>query len=546
MNHHRALVFAAVLLLASPTLADPEAAQRVRLALAPRVDDQTFVAAAVSIDAAWADGALGTLGRYGLLPPGGRATAEAHLEQAASLLGRLHTLGVREVAAVLAVPDVRLDSGVLVAVACEAPQKDDIVAMARGLLPPPLLEALQLRWEGDVLLMGVGKTLERYASLTPSPRSDLLDPLTEAFERDAAAAAVVSPGADVRRVVRELWPTLAPPLRDLDARLAADGFRYLRLTVRQPPAWHAELTLAAADDASAQRFKRLADGAIDAGVRFAKSEPRAAPVAGVVEQAATLLRPRLEGAALRVGVAHDDGEIAALAKGFVVPAVAAGQQAARRSQQMNDMKQIALGLLNYESARGALPAAAAICDPQGKPLLSWRVAILPYLEQQALYDRFHLDEPWDSPHNLKLAEVLPGPYFGSASDALRAAGKTTYLVPVAAGTAFAPIEDAKLTQRKVGKQAVHFRQGLSYRKVTDGTSNTVLIAQVADEHAVLWTKPQDWRVDLADPLAQLRQAGRDGFVTAYMDGSARYFPFEVQPELLRNALTISGGEVDHP
>ena len=73
---------------------------------------------------------------------------------------------------------------------------------------------------------------------------------------------------------------------------------------------------------------------------------------------------------------------------------------------MNNLKQIALALLNYEAAHKTLPAQAKY-DADGKPLLSWRVGILPYIEEQQLYQQFHLDEPWDSPNNIKLLDQMP-------------------------------------------------------------------------------------------------------------------------------------------
>ena len=76
---------------------------------------------------------------------------------------------------------------------------------------------------------------------------------------------------------------------------------------------------------------------------------------------------------------------------------------------MNNEKQIALAMHNYHAANDHLPPAA-IKDKAGKPLLSWRVAILPYLEQAALYNKFHLDEPWDSPHNKALIASMPAVY----------------------------------------------------------------------------------------------------------------------------------------
>ena len=88
--------------------------------------------------------------------------------------------------------------------------------------------------------------------------------------------------------------------------------------------------------------------------------------------------------------------------------------------------QIMLGLLNFESARGAMPAHAVYSD-DGKPLLSWRVQILPYLEHQDLYNQFHLDEPWDSEHNKQLVEQMPEVFRDPASKLTTADGKSNYL-----------------------------------------------------------------------------------------------------------------------
>ena len=74
----------------------------------------------------------------------------------------------------------------------------------------------------------------------------------------------------------------------------------------------------------------------------------------------------------------------------------------------NNLKQTALAIHNYHAAYKQLPED--IKAPDGTPLLSWRVAILPFIEQAALYEQFHLDEPWDSPHNLKLLNGMPPVY----------------------------------------------------------------------------------------------------------------------------------------
>src|ERR1700677_3496891 len=80
---------------------------------------------------------------------------------------------------------------------------------------------------------------------------------------------------------------------------------------------------------------------------------------------------------------------------LLIPAVQKLRILAARTQSMNNLKQIALSLHSYHDVYKTFPAAA-ICDKDGKPLLSWRVAISPYVEQLPLYNQFKLDEPWDS------------------------------------------------------------------------------------------------------------------------------------------------------
>ena len=85
-------------------------------------------------------------------------------------------------------------------------------------------------------------------------------------------------------------------------------------------------------------------------------------------------------------------------------------EASDRSESSNNLHQIALAVINYTDSNNSTLPPAAICDKRGKPLLSWRVLILPYLEQDALFKEFKLDEPWDSEHNKKLLKKMPKVY----------------------------------------------------------------------------------------------------------------------------------------
>jgi hypothetical protein len=208
------------------------------------------------------------------------------------------------------------------------------------------------------------------------------------------------------------------------------------------------------------------------------------------------------------------------------PVVARVREVAKRMQSTNNMKQIVLAMHNFHDIHGKLPAAYSV-DKDGKPLLSWRVHILPFIEQDALYKEFHLDEPWDSEHNKKLIPRMPKIYLSSNN--LPEGSLTTYLVPVGDATIFP------------GKDAV------AMKDITDGTSNTVLVVDAADKNAVVWTKPDDLKVDLKKPEAGL--AVRDGktFTLAFADGSVRNVTTKVDKKTLWAIFTRNGGEmVDIP
>src|SRR5262249_39845037 len=170
---------------------------------------------------------------------------------------------------------------------------------------------------------------------------------------------------------------------------------------------------------------------------------------------------------------------------------------------------------------------AAICDKQGKPLLSWRVAILPYIEQGKLYKQFHLDEPWDSPHNRSLIDKMPGLYMdlGSNASELNHQGKTTCEVPTGPETIF------------------HDKEGTRFQDIIDGTSNTILLVEVEPARAVVWTKPEDWEVDLTHPRRGIERTDREVFVAGFADGHVETLPVNVEAKKMRALLTRDGREV---
>jgi len=215
----------------------------------------------------------------------------------------------------------------------------------------------------------------------------------------------------------------------------------------------------------------------------------------------------------------------AMAVGLLLPAVQKVREAAGRAQSQNNLKQIGLAMHNFASAGNGRFPPAAICDNKGKPLLSWRVAILPYIEQENLYKQFKLDEPWDSENNKELIPLMPKTY------ALPAAppnpGETHYRVFVGKGAAFDWIQGALLPG-----------------DFTDGLSYTWLVVETAE--GVPWTKPDELEYDPEKPLPKFGTYHSGGFNALFADGSVRLIFPTVKEKTLRALITRAGGEVVDP
>ena len=204
--------------------------------------------------------------------------------------------------------------------------------------------------------------------------------------------------------------------------------------------------------------------------------------------------------------------------GMLLPAVQAAREAARRMSSQNNMKQIMLAMHNHDSAFKQLPARATR-DADGKPLLSWRVKLLPFLEENGLYQEFHQDEPWDSEHNIKLLERMPAVY--KHPSYVGPEGHTVYLVPYQKGTVWTLAKPL-------------------FRNIMDGSSNTIACFETNDEHAVPWTKPDDIDLDQDGIFDFFRfEVSNVGM----FDGSVRAIVPSIDPAVLKAMITSAGGEV---
>jgi RNA polymerase sigma factor (sigma-70 family) len=187
---------------------------------------------------------------------------------------------------------------------------------------------------------------------------------------------------------------------------------------------------------------------------------------------------------------------------------------------IDSMKYLGLAMHNHVERYGSFPPAA-VYSKQGKPLLSWRVLLLPFLEEEELFRQFKLSEPWDSTHNKKLLERMPKIYAAPPGR-----GKDPH---------------ATFFQVFTGKNTIfEGSRGARLSDITDGTSNTILI--IVAGKAVPWTKPADLVYDAKKPLPALGGVFPDGFHIGLADGSARFCKKRFREDVMRLMITRNDGQ----
>jgi prepilin-type processing-associated H-X9-DG protein len=205
----------------------------------------------------------------------------------------------------------------------------------------------------------------------------------------------------------------------------------------------------------------------------------------------------------------------------LVPAVQSAREAARRMQSMNNLKQLSLAMLNYHDSYRCFPPAV-VTDATGKPLYSGRVLLLPFMEQQVIYDQWQKDKPWDSPENQHLSQNMI-PTFRDPSAAPTTGAQTDYLFVTGPGTVMEPNP-----------------RGMKMADIIDGTSNTLMMVEFKGS-GVNWAEPRDFDITGPKPLPPGNHPGGNNVVL--YDGSVRFISQNTDPALIHKMATRSGGEV---
>lgn len=213
--------------------------------------------------------------------------------------------------------------------------------------------------------------------------------------------------------------------------------------------------------------------------------------------------------------------------GLLLTAVGRAREAARSSQCICNICMIKLALHNYHDAHGSFPPAY-VADARGRRMHSWRVLILPFMEQQPLYASYRFDEPWDGPNNRTLLHQMPN-VFACPNHRDASSGLTSYAAITGPKTAFPGAKTTRIAD------------------ITDGTHTTIFLAEVCNLD-IPWTAPRDldtswmsFRInDPARPGISSRDRGGPAVVA--VDATTWRLKPTTDPEILRAMTTIAGGE----
>jgi hypothetical protein len=205
------------------------------------------------------------------------------------------------------------------------------------------------------------------------------------------------------------------------------------------------------------------------------------------------------------------------------------QQEAQRVSCRGHFSQLALALHHYHDHHGSFPPAY-VADASGKPMHSWRVLILPFVEEAALYQRYDFSQPWDGPNNRLLEAEMPAVFRCPASGENHPAGETNYVVIVGPGTAWPGATSVKLSE------------------ISDVKESTLLLTETHDS-GISWLEPRDLTLEKA--VSQINVHAGGGISSHHLlgpniataDGRSREMTMDdLTPQRLRALLTIAGGD----
>jgi type II secretory pathway pseudopilin PulG len=207
---------------------------------------------------------------------------------------------------------------------------------------------------------------------------------------------------------------------------------------------------------------------------------------------------------------------------LLLPAVRTAREPARRAECRSNLKQIAIALQNYADEYESLPPAHTV-DANGQPLHSWRTLILPFIEEQSLYEQIDLAKPWNDPANRQAFETMP--YVYRCPSAENSSGKTGYLAVVAPNSSFPPTGSRKLAE------------------VTDDRDSTLLVIEVGADQYVHWMSPADANVEMILEQRTGKESPHPGgSQVVTVSGIVYFLSLTTSEDVIRALVTVDGDD----
>ncbi|XZE55364.1 DUF1559 domain-containing protein [Planctomycetaceae bacterium SH139] len=421
---------------------------------------------------------------------------EAELRQGAMMvdgfLSSLRQAGTNELLVTMSTADLVHATPAVIAPTDNPTMLQNILAMTW--MPLQQRFPATMRTNDGIAIFGAEHTVARLGDSIASTRfADLL------AEPTLQHQLMISLPVESREDLQLLWPEQMPeesPVQFSPRQMVKD-LSWVRIAWSLPPTPEFNATLQAMDVEAAARVSAVIKDALQLG-----GDATNGILVSADEAVVTVVAP---------------ADVIVRAMGNALGIM---RGAARRTQRMNNLKQVVLAMHNYYAANNELPGP--IMANNGEALHSFRVRILPYMNQVALYQSIDLDRSWNAEAN-RIATQTAVPTYGETRDGELIT--TMIRIPVIKGSLWSDPETPK-----------------KFLSITDGTSNTIAFVEVPSSAATPWMKPGFWELD-EENLIDSFFGDRPGAIVALFDGSVRYISRDIDPKVLRALLTHAGGEV---
>ncbi|QDT11871.1 DUF1559 domain-containing protein [Planctomycetes bacterium K23_9] len=392
------------------------------------------------------------------------------------------------------------EGGPLIVIPCQNPAAVD------GVVQNLAKDSDQANWlrtmvSEDALLLGPQLTLDRSKAVKPVERIVLMSRISKRDSFDHSLS--IHLPEETRAELAALWPDVAPaswPLKFSPRQVMQDAeHASVSWSLMEMPRMSAQVL--GSDESAAKRLETLIKEAVE-------------------------LRPELKQSVSvsvdkrRVNLNVSSEQFPKLLSQVVSPVVAKND----RMSRMSDVKQVLLAFHNFHSAYKYIPARCWT-DKASKPLLSWRVAVLPFMNQQAIWQEMDRTQAWDSDQNRPFSETVIPAYSGIRPDP-KQPHSTRLRAPVFPGSAWHGEGEPK-----------------RFRDVIDGLSNTIAVIVAPPEAATPWASPEPWIISTDDPMKDVF-GDQDEVIVARFDGSIQVIKkTDMTNKKLAAMLTIAGKEV---